>query len=49
MASVLLLALAGFFLGGVWSFWRGGRRGAAVVLGVAALLALAGAVAWAGA
>jgi hypothetical protein len=48
VASILLLALAGFFLGGTFSFWRGGKRGPAVVLGVCALLSIAAAVAWAG-
>jgi hypothetical protein len=48
VVSILLLALAGFFLGGVWSFWRGGKRGPAVVLGICALLSIGAAVAWAG-
>ena len=47
MIAVLLLALAGFFLGGTYSFWRQGKRGPAVVLGVFALLTLASAVLWA--
>jgi hypothetical protein len=44
-----MVALAGFFIGGVYSFWRNGHRGLSVVLGVFALLALGAAVLWSGA
>lgn len=40
-----MLALAGFLLGGVYSTWKT-AKGAAVVLGVLALVAVGGAVAW---
>lgn len=40
-----LLALAGFLLGGVYSTWKTAKV-AAVVLGVLALVAVGGAVAW---
>jgi hypothetical protein len=43
--AVLLLAVAGFLAGGVYSTWKN-SRGLAAVLGVAALLAVGGAVAW---
>ncbi len=46
-ASIAMLALAGFFIGGVYSFWRNGKRGPAILLGIFALLALAAAVLWA--
>lgn len=35
---MLFLAGAGFLAGGAWSLWRAGRRPAAAVLGVAAVL-----------
>lgn len=41
----ILLALAGFLLGGVVSAWRRSRS-LALVLGIGTALALAGAVAW---
>ena len=44
-AGVLLLALAGFLIGGVVSTWRGSRP-LAVVLGLAAVLAAGAGVAW---
>lgn len=47
MGSVLLLALAGFLLGGVWTFWRSGKRGPSVVLGIFALVSLVAAALWA--
>ena len=47
-ASVAMLALAGFFIGGVYSFWHNGKRGPAILLGIFALLALAAALVWAG-
>lgn len=45
--AILLLAIAGFFIGGTYSFWRQGKRGLAVVLGLFALLSLAAAGVWA--
>lgn len=42
---VLLLALAGFLVGGVYSTWKTAKV-LAVLLGVGALLAVGGAVAW---
>ena len=45
VVALLLFALAGFLAGGVFSTWKR-SRGLAVVLGVAALLAVGGAVAW---
>lgn len=44
---ILLLALGGFFIGGTYSFWRQGKRGLAVALGLFALLTLAAAGVWA--
>ena len=44
--SLVLLALAGFFLGGVISFARARRVPLAIAMGVAALLCVVGAVAW---
>ncbi|WP_166640449.1 hypothetical protein [Amycolatopsis sp. SID8362] len=43
--GVLLLALAGFLVGGVYSTWKTAKF-MAVVLGVAALLAIGGAIFW---
>ncbi|GGM37492.1 hypothetical protein GCM10012275_05640 [Longimycelium tulufanense] len=40
-----LIALAGFLLGGVYATWKAAKM-FAVVLGVAAILAIAGAIAW---
>ncbi|MFD9963131.1 hypothetical protein [Amycolatopsis sp. NPDC058986] len=45
IVAVLLLALGGFLIGGVYSTWKTARFMAGV-LGVAALLAIGGAVAW---
>jgi hypothetical protein len=45
IAVVGLLALAGFLAGGVYSTWKTAKV-LAVALGVAALLAVGGAVAW---
>ncbi|MBF6175413.1 hypothetical protein [Nocardia blacklockiae] len=42
---VLLLALAGFLLGGAYSSWKN-TRWLAVALGACAVLAAAGAVTW---
>jgi hypothetical protein len=44
--ALLLIALAGFLGGGAFSLARTGHRIAAVVLGLAAVLAGVGAVAW---
>ena len=44
--AVILVIVAGFLLGGVYSFWTGGKRLAAAVVGVAAVLALVGAWTW---
>jgi hypothetical protein len=45
LVGILLLALAGFLIGGVYSAWKTAKV-MATVLGVAALLAIGGAVAW---
>ncbi|MGH3811959.1 MAG: hypothetical protein ACRDUV_05815 [Pseudonocardiaceae bacterium] len=45
MIGVGLLALAGFLVGGVLSTWRSSRP-LALALGVGAVLATAGGVAW---
>ena len=45
VVGVLLLALGGFLVGGVYSTWKTAKF-MAVVLGVAALLAIGGAVFW---
>lgn len=42
---VVLIAVAGFLVGGVYTTWKTAKVTAAV-LGVAAVLAIAGAVAW---
>lgn len=42
---IILLALAGFLLGGVYSTWKTART-FAIVLAVLAVLAIAGAIAW---
>ncbi|GAA1238831.1 hypothetical protein GCM10009676_24280 [Prauserella halophila] len=44
--GVLLLGVAGFLVGGVYSTWRNGSRVLAAVFGLAALVAIGGAVAW---
>lgn len=43
---MVLLALAGFFAGGVISFVRAHRVPLAIAMGVAAVLCVVGAVAW---
>ena len=43
--GIILLALGGFLIGGVYSVWKTAKL-MAVVLCVAALLAIGGAVAW---
>lgn len=45
IAAVLLLALAGFLIGGVYSTWKTARV-LAVLLAVGAVIAAGGAVAW---
>ncbi|WP_329050018.1 hypothetical protein OG738_44185 [Amycolatopsis sp. NBC_01488] len=45
VVGVLLLALGGFLVGGVYSTWKTAKVMAAV-LGVAALLAIGGAIFW---
>ncbi|WP_328406912.1 hypothetical protein [Nocardia sp. NBC_00403] len=45
MSSILLLALAGFLLGGAYSTWKT-LRPLSIALGVCAALAAAGAIAW---
>ena len=45
VAAVLLLALAGFLIGGAYSAWKNSRP-LAIALGVCAVLAAAGAVLW---
>ncbi|MEU3628283.1 hypothetical protein [Amycolatopsis coloradensis] len=43
--AVLLFALGGFLLGGVYATWKSVKF-LAVVLGIGALLAIGGAIAW---
>ncbi|MGW4060620.1 hypothetical protein ACWEGE_20205 [Amycolatopsis sp. NPDC004747] len=45
VVGVLLLALGGFLVGGVWSTWKTAKF-LAVVLGIAAVLAIGGAIFW---
>ncbi|MFC0431315.1 hypothetical protein [Kutzneria buriramensis] len=45
LIAVGLLALAGFLIGGVYTMWKTAKI-AAAVLGVLALLAAGGAIAW---
>ncbi|MFD0365348.1 hypothetical protein ACFQZZ_28265 [Nocardia sp. GCM10030253] len=45
MSSILLLALAGFLLGGAYSTWKTVRP-LSIALAVCAVLAAAGAIAW---
>ncbi|SEF33809.1 hypothetical protein SAMN05421837_10755 [Amycolatopsis pretoriensis] len=45
VVGVLLLALGGFLVGGVYSTWKTAKF-MAVVLGIAALLAIGGAIFW---
>ncbi|WP_020671523.1 hypothetical protein [Amycolatopsis nigrescens] len=46
IVAVLLLALAGFLIGGVYSTWKNGVKWLAIALGLASALAVGGAVAW---
>ncbi|GLY66212.1 hypothetical protein [Amycolatopsis taiwanensis] len=43
--GIILLAVAGFLIGGVYSLWKTAKF-MATVLGIGALLAIGGAVAW---
>jgi hypothetical protein len=43
--AIALLAVAGFLIGGVYTMWKTAKI-AAAVLGVLALLAAGGAIAW---
>ncbi|WP_344428571.1 hypothetical protein [Amycolatopsis minnesotensis] len=45
VVAVLLLALAGFLIGGVYSLWKTAKL-VAGLLGIAAVLAVGGAVVW---
>jgi hypothetical protein len=45
MSSIILLALAGFLLGGAYSTWKNVQP-LAIALGVLGVLAAAGAIAW---
>ncbi|MFB9687790.1 hypothetical protein [Amycolatopsis plumensis] len=45
VVGVLLLALGGFLVGGVYSTWKTAKF-MAVVLGIAAALAIGGAIFW---
>jgi hypothetical protein len=45
-AEIGLVAVAGILIGGVYSTWKNNSKVTAAVLGVAALLALGGAIAW---
>lgn len=45
MIGILLLALAGFLIGGVYATWKSVKL-MAMVLGLAALVAVGGAIAW---
>jgi hypothetical protein len=45
-AEIGLVAVAGILIGGVYSTWKNNSKIASAVLGVAALLALGGAIAW---
>ena len=45
MIGILLLALAGFLIGGVYATWKSVKL-MAIVLGLAALVAAGAAVAW---
>lgn len=45
IVAVLLLALAGFLIGGVYSTWKT-VKWLAIALGVAAAVAVGGAIAW---
>jgi hypothetical protein len=45
VVGVLLLALGGFLVGGVYSTWKTAKF-MAVLLGIAALLAIGGAIFW---
>jgi hypothetical protein len=46
LIAVVLLALAGFLIGGAFTTWRNNARFLAGVLGVCAVLSVVGAVLW---
>ena len=46
LAEIGLVAVAGILIGGVYSMYKAAKMTAAIVLGVLALLAIGGAVAW---
>ena len=46
LAEIALVAVAGILIGGVYSMYKAAKTTAAIVLGVLALLAIGGAVAW---
>jgi hypothetical protein len=47
LAPILLFALAGILFGGTWSLYKqGSHKAVVVVVGVLALMAAAGGVAW---
>ncbi|MFF3574689.1 hypothetical protein [Nocardia jiangxiensis] len=43
---VVLLALAGFLIGGAFTTWKNNSRFLAAILGICAVLAVVGAVLW---
>jgi hypothetical protein len=45
LVAVLLLALAGFLIGGVYATWKSAKL-LAMIVGLGALLAIAGAIVW---
>jgi hypothetical protein len=45
LVAVLLLALAGFLIGGVYVTWKTAKA-LAMVIGLGAVLAIGGAIAW---
>jgi hypothetical protein len=46
LAEIGLVAVAGILIGGVYSMYKAAKLAAAIVLGVLALIAVGGAVAW---
>jgi hypothetical protein len=46
LAEIGLIAVAGILIGGVYSMVKAAKMTSAIVIGVAALLAIGGAVAW---
>ena len=45
LVAVLLLALAGFLIGGVYATWKTAKL-LAVIVGIGAVLAIGGAIVW---